>query len=81
MHFSLKILLTYLGLMKAFDFLSSLFIYDMEALIAQLKGCLLNCKSKRLLTEMSVKNKAYSDYEHISILYANMLESTLSCGG
>jgi len=36
-------LLTYLELIKAFDVLSTLFIYDMETLIAQLKECLLNC--------------------------------------
>jgi len=30
-------------LIKAYYFLSSLFFYDTEALIAQLKGCLLDC--------------------------------------
>jgi len=34
---------SYSGLIKAYDFLSSLFIYETEALIAQLKGCLLDC--------------------------------------
>jgi len=36
-------LLTNPGLIKAYDFLSSLFIYDAKAIIAQLNGCLLNC--------------------------------------
>jgi len=30
-------------LMKSYDVLSSVFICDMEALIAQLKDCLLDC--------------------------------------
>jgi len=31
------------GLIKAYDVLSSLFNYDTETFIAQLKGCLLDC--------------------------------------
>jgi len=30
-------------LIKTYDVLSSVFIYDLEAVIAQLKGCLLDC--------------------------------------
>jgi len=36
-------LLTCPGLIKAYDVVSSVFIYKMKALIAQLKVCLLDC--------------------------------------
>jgi len=36
-------LLTCPELIKQYDVLSSVFFYDIESLIAQLKGCLLDC--------------------------------------
>jgi len=43
-YHSQPFLQTHPEMIRAYDFLSSAFIYDiMESLIAQLKGCLLEC--------------------------------------